>query len=62
MAAPNFNPRRINGVWREGFALDVHTLSSEYVGDDEFGRPRFSNTYDFCISSSHVAIGQPSLR
>jgi predicted amidophosphoribosyltransferase len=23
------------------FALDLHTLSSEYVGDDEFGHPRF---------------------
>jgi hypothetical protein len=41
MASPKFTPRRINGAWREGFALDLHTLSSEYVGDDEFGHPRF---------------------
>jgi len=36
-----FQPRRIMGAWRSGYALDLHTLSSEYVGDDEFGRPRF---------------------
>jgi competence protein ComFC len=36
-----FQPRRIMGAWRSGYALDLHTLSSEYAGDDEFGRPRF---------------------
>jgi predicted amidophosphoribosyltransferase len=35
------NPVRILGRWREGFALDYHTLSSLYVGDDEFGHPVF---------------------
>jgi predicted amidophosphoribosyltransferase len=45
MAIPQFTPRRINGAWLQGFALDLHTLSSEYVGDDEFGHPRFNNTY-----------------
>jgi len=29
------------GAWRSGYALDLHTLSSEYIGDDEFGHPRF---------------------
>lgn len=29
------------GRWREGFVLDCHVLSSTYVGDDEFGHPRF---------------------
>jgi predicted amidophosphoribosyltransferase len=36
-----FEPRRILGAWRSGYALDLHTLSSEYVGDDEFGHSRF---------------------
>jgi predicted amidophosphoribosyltransferase len=35
------NPRRIRGSWREGYCLDFHTLTSTYVGDDEFGRPQF---------------------
>ena len=33
------------GEWKEGYALDLHTLSSEFIGDDEFGHPRFVNTY-----------------
>lgn len=36
--------RQILGKWREGFALDLQTLASIYVGDDEFGHPRFENT------------------
>jgi len=34
-------PTRIPGRWREGFALDYHTVSSTYLGDDEYGTPRF---------------------
>ncbi len=34
-------PVRIPGRWRDGRALDVHTVSSTYVGDDEFGHARF---------------------
>jgi competence protein ComFC len=34
-------PTRIPGRWREGFALDYHTVSSTYLGDDEYGNPRF---------------------
>ena len=37
------HPARIPGRWREGYALDVHTLSSTYVGDDEYGHPRFES-------------------
>src|ERR1700681_218824 len=37
----NFTPRKIIGKWREGMALDLHTLSSEFIGHDEFGHPRF---------------------
>lgn len=38
------NPKRISGNWKEGFALDFHSLSSEYIGDDEYGRPQFATT------------------
>lgn len=34
-------PLRIPGRWREGFALDLHTVASTYLGDDEFGHPMF---------------------
>jgi competence protein ComFC len=35
------HPLRIPGRWRDGRALDVHTISSAYTGDDEFGHPQF---------------------
>ena len=38
------NPKRIRGNWKEGFALDFHTLRSEYIGDDEYGHPQFETT------------------
>lgn len=31
------NPRKITGKWRSGVALDVHTLSSVYLGVNEAG-------------------------
>jgi predicted amidophosphoribosyltransferase len=34
----------IEGSWDRGFALDKHTLSSVYVGDDEHGHPQFDTT------------------
>ncbi len=37
----NIKPSRIPGRWREGFALDYHTVGSTYLGDDEFGHPIF---------------------
>lgn len=37
-------PMRIPGRWREGFALDHHTLRSTFLGDDEFGHPMFETT------------------
>ena len=36
-----FVRRKILGNWKEGFSLDLHTLSSIFIGDDEFGHPRF---------------------
>ncbi len=35
------NPMPIHGVWRQGYVLDYHTVSSEFVGHDEFGNPIF---------------------
>jgi competence protein ComFC len=37
----NIHPTRIPGRWKEGYALDYHTISSEFVGHDEYGHPRF---------------------
>lgn len=36
------NPLRIVGPWELGYALDVHTVSAEYLGDDVNGRPQFA--------------------
>jgi len=38
------NPIRLSGPWNEGFALDVHTIGSQYLGDDEYGHPRYETT------------------
>lgn len=38
------NPIRLSGSWNEGFALDVHTIDSQYLGDDEYGHPRYETT------------------
>ena len=35
------NPIKLVGEWEAGYALDYHTLSSEYLGDDEYGHPQF---------------------
>ena len=40
----NTNPRPITGPWDEGFTLDVHTVSAEYLGDDLNGHPQFDTT------------------
>ena len=36
------NPILLNGSWDYGIALDNHTQSSEYIGNDPFGNPRFN--------------------
>jgi len=35
------HPIKIPGRWRDGYALDHHTVSSTYLGDDEFGHAQF---------------------
>lgn len=34
----------VHGTWDKGFAFDVHTLSSTYLGPDESGHDRYDNT------------------
>ncbi len=36
--------RKIEGPWEDGYALDRHTIRSEYIGDNEFGHPQFNTT------------------
>lgn len=33
----------IFGNWRRGIAHSIHTIASDYLGDDEYGNPRFDN-------------------
>jgi predicted amidophosphoribosyltransferase len=37
------NPISINGPWQQGWALDIHTLSSTFIGDDAYGHAHFEN-------------------
>ena len=39
-----FTPRLIIGRWAQGYALDLQTISSQFIGHDEFGHPRFDTT------------------
>jgi predicted amidophosphoribosyltransferase len=32
----------ILGPWKDGYAFDVHTLSSECTGEDQYGYPQFN--------------------
>lgn len=34
----------LKGRWKSGYAFDLHTLASTYLGPDEFGHERFENT------------------
>lgn len=40
-----YNQRLIIGAWRQGYALDLHTVSSVFLGYDEYGHAKFDNTY-----------------
>jgi competence protein ComFC len=35
------NPIQLFGIWKEGYALDYHSITSEFMGTDEWGRDRF---------------------
>jgi len=56
----------IAGNWKKGFAFDVHTLASTYLGVDEFGHDQWENTrsdmgqlvYDLKYRSDKTAISK----
>lgn len=37
------NLKKIEGNWDAGYALDKHMLRSTFLGNDEYGHPRFDN-------------------
>ena len=39
------SPRQIKGKWTCGYSLDLHTLSSEFIGYNEYGHPQFDTKY-----------------
>lgn len=39
----NINPIRLIGSWDEGWAMDKHTISSQYTGVDMYGHDTYSN-------------------
>ena len=39
----NINPEKLYGTWNEGFALDLHTISSEFIEYDNNGIPKFDS-------------------
>lgn len=40
----DINPRKLRGPWDEGYALDIHTLSSTPIGYDSYENLRFDTT------------------
>jgi len=39
--AVKINPRKLRGAWTDGFALDVHTTGSTFLGYNAYGHPEF---------------------
>lgn len=39
----DIHPLSIAGNWRSGFALDIHTTSSTFLGVDSYGHNRYDN-------------------
>ena len=37
----DFHPIKLEGDWNIGYALDLHVISSEFIGYNEFGHPQF---------------------
>lgn len=37
------NIKPIAGNWNLGYAMDKYLIKSTYLGDDEYGNPRFQN-------------------
>ena len=41
MAIVKINPIKVEGRWKAGVALDLHTTSSTPIGENEFGHIQF---------------------
>lgn len=41
----SLHPIKLSGNWHEGFALDTHTVSSTFLGHNEYGHAVFDNQY-----------------
>jgi len=41
----DISPRKISGEWSSGYALDIHTISSEFVGYNSYGHAEFNTKY-----------------
>lgn len=41
------NPIRLVGIWKEGYALDYHSIASGFIGIDEWGHNRFQTTRSY---------------
>jgi competence protein ComFC len=39
--ATKINPKTLRGPWAAGFALDVHTTGSTFLGHNAYGHPVF---------------------
>src|SRR4030042_2267670 len=39
------SPKKIKGKWHDGYALDFHTVSSDFIGYNEYGHPQFDTKY-----------------
>ncbi len=40
-----YQARKLKGPWKDGNALDLHTISSVMIGHNEYGHPEFDTTY-----------------
>jgi len=39
------DPQKLSGKWDLGYALDLHTIKSEFLGYNSYGHPEFDTTY-----------------
>jgi len=61
-----FQPRQIIGKWKQGFSLDLHTLSSTPLGYNEYGHLQFDTIrselgnllYELKYHSDQTSIGK----
>ena len=42
---PSKDPQKLSGKWNSGYALDLHTIKSKFLGHNSYGHPEFDTTY-----------------